>query len=81
LRFSTGAPEQVRTWPACPQAVQPRTKARSVAPVHPARTLKEPLLRAVVRDAALAVEEYIELFDLKPQCQAAAIGQALRVRL
>ena len=30
-------------------------------PVHPGRTVKEPLLRAIVRDARLRAEEFIEL--------------------
>jgi predicted RNA binding protein YcfA (HicA-like mRNA interferase family) len=37
------------------------SKARTVVPVHPGRTIKEPLLRAIVRDANLTVEEFIEL--------------------
>jgi predicted RNA binding protein YcfA (HicA-like mRNA interferase family) len=34
--------------------------ARTVVPVHPGRTIKEPLLRAIVRDANLTVDEFIE---------------------
>lgn len=41
--------------------VHPRTKARTVVPVHPGRAIKEPLLRAIVRDAKLSVGEFIEL--------------------
>jgi predicted RNA binding protein YcfA (HicA-like mRNA interferase family) len=37
------------------------TKARTVVPVHPGRTIKEPLLRAIVRDANLSVDEFIKL--------------------
>jgi len=29
--------------------------------VHPGRTIKEPLLRAIVQDANLSVDEFIEL--------------------
>ena len=35
------------------------TKARIVAPVHPGRTIKEPLLRGILRDAHLSVDEFI----------------------
>jgi predicted RNA binding protein YcfA (HicA-like mRNA interferase family) len=41
--------------------IQPETKARTVVPVHPGRTIKETLLRAIVRDANLSVDEFIEL--------------------
>ena len=41
--------------------IQPENKARTVVPVHPGRTIKEPLLRAIVRDGNLSVEEFIEL--------------------
>ena len=41
--------------------IQPETKARIVVPVHPGRTIKEPLLRAIVRDANLSVDEFIAL--------------------
>lgn len=37
------------------------TKARTVVPVHPGRIVKEPLLRAIIRDASLSVDEFIEL--------------------
>jgi predicted RNA binding protein YcfA (HicA-like mRNA interferase family) len=41
--------------------IQPETKARIVVPVHPGRTIKEPLPRAIVRDANLSVDEFSEL--------------------
>jgi len=41
--------------------IHPETKARTVVPVHPGRTIKEPLLRAIIRDANLSVEEFVEL--------------------
>ncbi|MDQ6666253.1 MAG: type II toxin-antitoxin system HicA family toxin [Acidobacteriota bacterium] len=41
--------------------IHPETKARTVVPVHPGRTVKEPLLRAIIRDANLGVEEFTEL--------------------
>jgi predicted RNA binding protein YcfA (HicA-like mRNA interferase family) len=39
----------------------PEKKVRTVVPVHPGRSIKEPLLRAIVRDANLAVDEFMEL--------------------
>jgi predicted RNA binding protein YcfA (HicA-like mRNA interferase family) len=41
--------------------IHPEPKARTVAPVHPGRTVKEPLLGAIVRDANLSVGEFTEL--------------------
>ena len=41
--------------------IHPETRARTVAPVHPARTIKAPLLRAILSDANLSVDELIEL--------------------
>jgi mRNA interferase HicA len=41
--------------------IHSQTKARTVVPVHPGRTIKESLLRAIVRDANLSVDEFIEL--------------------
>ena len=41
--------------------IHPGSMARTVVPVHPGRTIKEPLLRAIVRDANLSVAEFIEL--------------------
>lgn len=41
--------------------IHPESKARTVVPVHPGRTIKQPLLRAIVRDASLSIEEFIEL--------------------
>jgi predicted RNA binding protein YcfA (HicA-like mRNA interferase family) len=46
--------------------IHPETNARTVVPVHPSRTIKEPLLRAIVRDANLSVDEFIECSNLKP---------------
>ncbi len=42
--------------------IHPETKARTVVPVHLGRTIKEPLLRAIIRDANLSIEEFIRLF-------------------
>lgn len=41
--------------------IHPEVKARTVIPVHPGKTIKEPLLRAIIRDANLGVEEFIKL--------------------
>jgi len=41
--------------------IHPETSARTVVPVHAGRTIKESLLRAIVRDAQLTVDEFIEL--------------------
>lgn len=41
--------------------IHPGTKARTVVPVHPGRRIKEPLLRAIVRDANLSIDEFIAL--------------------
>jgi predicted RNA binding protein YcfA (HicA-like mRNA interferase family) len=41
--------------------IHPEKKVRTVVPVHPGRSIKEPLLRAIVRDASLSVEEFMEL--------------------
>ena len=42
-------------------SIHPETNARTVVPVHSGRTIKEPLLRAILRDAQLTVDELIEL--------------------
>ena len=41
--------------------IHPDTKARTVVPIHPGRTIKEPLLRAIIREANLRVEEFVDL--------------------
>ncbi len=41
--------------------IHPETKARTVVPVHPGKTIKEPLLRGIIRDANLSVDQFIEL--------------------
>ena len=41
--------------------IQPATKARAVVPVHRGKTIKEPLLRGILRDANLSTDELIEL--------------------
>jgi predicted RNA binding protein YcfA (HicA-like mRNA interferase family) len=35
--------------------------ARTVVPVHSGRTIKEPLPRAIIRDAGLSTEEFLTL--------------------
>jgi predicted RNA binding protein YcfA (HicA-like mRNA interferase family) len=41
--------------------IHPRTNARTVVPVHSGKTIKEPLLRAIIRNASLTVDEFIGL--------------------
>ena len=41
--------------------IQSATKARTVVPIHRGKTLKEPLLRGILRDANLSTDEFIEL--------------------
>jgi len=41
--------------------IHPETRARTVVPIHSGRTIKEPLLRAIVRDAQLSIKQFIEL--------------------
>jgi predicted RNA binding protein YcfA (HicA-like mRNA interferase family) len=41
--------------------IHPDTMSRTVVPVHSGRTIKEPLLRAILRDARLTIDEFIEL--------------------
>ena len=41
--------------------MQPQTKARTIVPMHAGRTLQEPLLRAILRDANLSLEEFLDL--------------------
>jgi predicted RNA binding protein YcfA (HicA-like mRNA interferase family) len=39
----------------------PQTKARTVVPVHAGKTIKEPLVRAIIRDAGMLTDEFIKL--------------------
>jgi len=41
--------------------IRTATKARTIVPVHAGRTIKEPLLRAIIRDANLSVDEFTDL--------------------
>jgi len=41
--------------------IHPATKVRTVVPIHQGRTIKDPLLRAIIRDANLTIDEFIEL--------------------
>jgi predicted RNA binding protein YcfA (HicA-like mRNA interferase family) len=41
--------------------IHPGTNARTVVPMHSGRTIKEPLLRAILRDAQLSVDRFLEL--------------------
>jgi len=39
----------------------PDTKARTVVPIHAGRTIKKPLLRAILHDARLTVDQFLGL--------------------
>lgn len=41
--------------------IQPHTKSRTVIPIHGSRTIKKPLLRAILREANLSIKEFMEL--------------------
>ena len=41
--------------------IQPTMKARTVIPIHAGRTIKKSLLRAIINDAKLSVEEFLKL--------------------
>ena len=39
--------------------LHPESKARTVVPVHKGRTIKGPLLHAIIRDARVSVEQFL----------------------
>jgi predicted RNA binding protein YcfA (HicA-like mRNA interferase family) len=41
--------------------IHPESKARTVVPVHAGQSIKDPLLRSIIRDANLLVDQFIEL--------------------
>ena len=41
--------------------IHPKTKVRTVVPIHYGKTLKRTLLRAIINDAQLSVEEFLNL--------------------
>lgn len=41
--------------------INPQTKARTVVPVHSGKTIKSPLLKAIIADARLSEEEFLDL--------------------
>jgi len=41
--------------------LHPATKARTVVPVHAGKALKQPLLRAILHDAGLTLEQFLGL--------------------
>ncbi|MFY9484726.1 MAG: type II toxin-antitoxin system HicA family toxin [Patescibacteria group bacterium] len=43
--------------------IHPKTKARAVIPIHPGKTIKKPLLMAIIKDAGLKVNEFLELLS------------------
>ena len=40
--------------------IHPGKSARTVVPVHPGKTIKEPLLRGIIRDADLTLAQFID---------------------
>ena len=42
--------------------VHPRTKARTVVPIHRGKTLKKKLVRGIIADTMLSPEEFLKLF-------------------
>jgi predicted RNA binding protein YcfA (HicA-like mRNA interferase family) len=40
--------------------IHPDTKARTVVPMHAGRTIKTPLLRAIVQEAGLSLDEFLD---------------------
>jgi predicted RNA binding protein YcfA (HicA-like mRNA interferase family) len=45
--------------------IHPETRTRTVVPGHAGRTLKEPLLRAIIRDANLTVDAFRKLLQTR----------------
>ncbi|MCK6462546.1 MAG: type II toxin-antitoxin system HicA family toxin [Candidatus Pacebacteria bacterium] len=41
--------------------VHPERKVRTVVPVHFGKTIKKPLLKAIIEDAKMSKEEFLEL--------------------
>jgi predicted RNA binding protein YcfA (HicA-like mRNA interferase family) len=41
--------------------IHPESNARTVVPVHAGKTIKDPLLRSIIRDANLSVDEFFQL--------------------
>ena len=41
--------------------IHPERKARTVIPIHFSKTIKKPLLRAIINDAKLSVDEFLKL--------------------
>lgn len=41
--------------------IHPQSKMRTVVPVHPGKTIKKPLLHAIIADAGLNAETFISL--------------------
>lgn len=40
--------------------VHPKTHSRTVIPIHPGRTIKKPLLLAIISQAGVSVEEFLK---------------------
>lgn len=38
-----------------------KTKARTVIPIHSGKTIKKPLVKAIINDAKLSVEDFLKM--------------------
>lgn len=41
--------------------MHPKIKTRTVVPIHAGKTIKKPLLRAIIEDVKLSIEEFLRL--------------------
>ncbi|OHA01085.1 MAG: hypothetical protein A3C11_01155 [Candidatus Sungbacteria bacterium RIFCSPHIGHO2_02_FULL_49_12] len=41
--------------------INPKTKSRTIVPIHAGRDIKMPLVRAIINDTKLSVEEFLKL--------------------
>ncbi len=41
--------------------IHPLTQARTVVPVHPGKSLKKALIRAIIHDTQISIDEFLEL--------------------
>lgn len=41
--------------------LHPETKARTVVPIHVGKTIFKPLLRAIIKDAGMTIEQFLDL--------------------
>ena len=41
--------------------IHTKTRTRTIVPIHPGKTLKKSLVRAIINDAQLTIEEFLRL--------------------